>query len=253
VKYTQRGTITVSCRAFNEPEGLRNSKQIAVEIIVGDTGCGIPVNKLESIFREFEQVESAQPKTSTTPGLGLGLAVVARSVEQLGGQLRVDSEVDQGSRFSFLIPFTIWDGSGRNLVGQGGYRRTGAPASHPSPSSSLGTDMSIEHEREVPDDRSVSPLPGQSVIDNVNLTPESQMVPPPEVVGAEVKAVDVKLRPRPSLRRRGTVHLEDRSPGQGSETKLRILSVEVRYTSNTEVLRRMLDKLCTFRTTTSIV
>jgi hypothetical protein len=37
--------------------------------------------------------------------IGLGLAVVARIVEQLGGQLRVDSKVNEGSRFSFLIPF----------------------------------------------------------------------------------------------------------------------------------------------------
>jgi len=236
VKYTQRGTITVSCRAFNEPEGLKNSKQIAVEIIVGDTGCGIPSCKLESIFREFEQVELAQPKTSTAPGLGLGLAVVARSVEQLGGQLRVDSKVDQGSRFSFLIPFTVWDGCGRH-VGQGGYRRTGASVSHPSPpSSSLGADISIEHEHEhdVPDGRSVPPLQGQDVIDNVLVTPDSQMAPPPEAFGVEVKAVDdIKLMLRPSLRRRGSVHPEDRSPVWGIETKLRILSVEVRYTANT--------------------
>jgi Histidine kinase-, DNA gyrase B-, and HSP90-like ATPase len=235
VKYTQRGTITVSCRAFNEPEGLRNLTQIAVEIIVGDTGSGIPASKLENIFREFEQVESAQPKTSTVPGLGLGLAVVARSVEQLGGQLRVDSKVDQGSRFSFLIPFTVWDGCGRYLAGQqGGYGRTGASVSHPSPpSSSLGAGMSMEHERGVPDDRSVSPLPGQGVIDNVPVTPDSQMALPPEAVEAKVKAVDIALRPRPSLRRRGTAHPEDRSLVRGSETKLRILSVEVRYTANT--------------------
>src|ERR1700733_9220758 len=38
---------------------------------------------------------------------GLGLAVVARIVEQLGGQLRVESEVDEGSRFSFLIPLAL--------------------------------------------------------------------------------------------------------------------------------------------------
>lgn len=38
---------------------------------------------------------------------GLGLAVVARIVEQLGGQLRVDSQVNTGSRFSFLIPFAL--------------------------------------------------------------------------------------------------------------------------------------------------
>lgn len=128
VKYTEKGGITITCRAFEEPIGLRNADSIAVEIVVQDTGCGIAANKLESIFREFEQVDSALPKTGNTPGLGtsvelflarseltfflscatgLGLAVVARVVEQLGGQLRVDSKVDEGSRFSFLLPFPL--------------------------------------------------------------------------------------------------------------------------------------------------
>ncbi|KAI0373858.1 hypothetical protein BV20DRAFT_988964 [Pilatotrama ljubarskyi] len=104
LKYTTKGSISVLCRAFEEPTGLRDSGDLAVEIVVADTGCGIPSDKLESIFREFEQVETA-PRTHS-PGLGLGLAVVARIVEQLGGQLRVDSALGQGSRFSFLLPLT---------------------------------------------------------------------------------------------------------------------------------------------------
>jgi CheY-like chemotaxis protein len=106
VKYTTQGKVTVECKAFGEPEGLRREGSTAVEIVVADTGCGISCTKLESIFREFEQVESAAPRT-TSPGLGLGLAVVARIVEQLGGQLRVESKVNEGSRFLFLIPFTV--------------------------------------------------------------------------------------------------------------------------------------------------
>lgn len=106
VKYSTQGKITVECKAFKEPEGLRRKGSTAVEIVVTDTGCGISPAKLESIFREFEQVESAAPRTAT-PGLGLGLAVVARIVEQLGGQLRVESRVGEGSRFSFLIPFSV--------------------------------------------------------------------------------------------------------------------------------------------------
>jgi uncharacterized Zn-binding protein involved in type VI secretion len=106
VKYTTRGKVIVECKAFEEPEGLRREGSTAVEIIVADTGCGISPAKLESIFREFEQVELAAPRTAT-PGLGLGLAVVARIVEQLGGQLRVESKVNEGSRFSFLIPFAV--------------------------------------------------------------------------------------------------------------------------------------------------
>ncbi|TCD62103.1 Light-sensor Protein kinase [Steccherinum ochraceum] len=110
VKYTESGKVSIECRAFDEPAGLRDTGGLAVEIVVADTGCGIPSDKLESMFREFEQVEMEQsppPPSQTQPeGLGLGLAVVARIVEQLGGQLRVDSKVGQGSRFSFLIPFS---------------------------------------------------------------------------------------------------------------------------------------------------
>ncbi|KAF9561324.1 hypothetical protein CPC08DRAFT_635599 [Agrocybe pediades] len=107
LKYTTSGSITVACRTFEEPEGLRSMNQTAVEICVSDTGCGIPPGKLESIFREFEQVESSDSRPSDDPGVGLGLAVVARIVEQLGGQLRVDSTVNTGSAFSFLIPLSL--------------------------------------------------------------------------------------------------------------------------------------------------
>jgi len=70
VKYTMEGSITVRCHTFGEPEGLRGPKSTAVEIVVADTGCGIASDKLESIFREFEQVESSEPKTSGVAGLG---------------------------------------------------------------------------------------------------------------------------------------------------------------------------------------
>ncbi|KAF9013357.1 hypothetical protein BDQ17DRAFT_1386916 [Cyathus striatus] len=107
LKYTTSGSIKVSCKPFEEPEGLRSSNQTVVEIVVADSGCGIAQEKLDSIFREFEQVESSEPRSTTDAGVGLGLAVVARIIEQLGGQLRVDSKVDEGSRFSFLIPLSL--------------------------------------------------------------------------------------------------------------------------------------------------
>lgn len=123
VKYTEEGTITVQCTTYDEPEGLRGENQMVIQIVVADTGCGIEGSKLESIFREFEQVESADAKGSDqVSGVGLGLAVVARIVEQLGGQLRVDSVVGEGSRFSFLLPLSlcqkpISDESGNSSAG----------------------------------------------------------------------------------------------------------------------------------------
>ncbi|KAJ7163265.1 hypothetical protein C8R46DRAFT_1177450 [Mycena filopes] len=107
LKYTSEGSITVGCTTFGEPEGLRSPSQTAVEIVVADTGCGISAERLGSIFREFEQVESMESKPTAGGGVGLGLAVVARIVEQLGGQLRVESKVGEGSRFSFLIPLAL--------------------------------------------------------------------------------------------------------------------------------------------------
>lgn len=70
MKYTMNGSITVSCATFGEPEGLRGPAQTAVEIVVADSGCGIPPDKLENIFREFEQVESSGPKNSSDSGVG---------------------------------------------------------------------------------------------------------------------------------------------------------------------------------------
>ncbi|CAA7261458.1 unnamed protein product [Cyclocybe aegerita] len=117
LKYTTSGSITVCCTTFGEPEGLRSTNQVAIEIIVADSGCGIAPEKLESIFREFEQVESSETRSNAIAGVGLGLAVVARIVEQLGGQLRVDSKLGEGSRFSFLIPLALSAGAASPLTG----------------------------------------------------------------------------------------------------------------------------------------
>lgn len=111
--------------SINMPEGCDTE----IELSISDTGSGIPRDKLEAIFREFEQVEAVvttsdeagarhndsnfgflgaegnQPDVSqNTSGLGVGLAVVARIIRNLNGQLRVDSTVGVGSRFVYLIP-----------------------------------------------------------------------------------------------------------------------------------------------------
>lgn len=79
---------------------------VDVEIIVSDSGRGIPREKLEAMFMTFEQADT-EPSQPT--GIGLGLAVVARIVEQLGGQLRAESEVDVGTRFYFSLLMAKFD------------------------------------------------------------------------------------------------------------------------------------------------
>ena len=103
VKYTDKGSIEVYCGVQNSGE---TSNQVAlpgylpIEIVVSDTGCGIPTGKLEAMFITLEGAEEMRAEGT---GLGLGLAVVARIVEQLSGQLRAESEVGVGTRFFFTL------------------------------------------------------------------------------------------------------------------------------------------------------
>ncbi|KAJ7043874.1 hypothetical protein C8F04DRAFT_1070714 [Mycena alexandri] len=115
LKYTSEGTITVGCTTLADPEGARGLNETVIEIVVADTGCGIDAESLGSMFREFEEVETMELKPISRSDAGLGLAVVVRIVEQLGGQLRVESKVDEGSRFTFLIPLAL-SGDGKELV-----------------------------------------------------------------------------------------------------------------------------------------
>lgn len=67
-----------------------------VRIAVRDTGCGIPAERLRAIFEDFE--------TTKRRGLGLGLAISRKIVEQLDGRISVESEVGKGSRFVVEFP-----------------------------------------------------------------------------------------------------------------------------------------------------
>ena len=109
VKYTERGFIEVYC-GLQRSEGtqeLIRSGYLPIEIIISDTGCGIPTDKLEAMFVTLERADELK---SESTGLGLGLAVVARIVEQFAGQLRAESEVGVGTRFFFTLQMLIGEG-----------------------------------------------------------------------------------------------------------------------------------------------
>lgn len=93
----------------------------AVEMMVLDTGAGMSKSKLEAIFHELEQVstddnyyQEEDPTTAHAPekkrALGLGLALVARIVHNMQGQLGVKSEEGKGSRFKVLLQFKLPEG-----------------------------------------------------------------------------------------------------------------------------------------------
>ena len=72
---------------------------------VADTGIGIPPDKLQSIFASFTQVDSST--TRKYGGSGLGLAIAQRLVTMMGGQISLQSVVNQGSKFSFTVSFDL--------------------------------------------------------------------------------------------------------------------------------------------------
>ncbi len=67
-----------------------------VQLRVSDTGCGIPPDRMQAIFEDFV--------TTKRRGLGLGLAISRKIVEQLGGTITVESTVGEGSRFTLTFP-----------------------------------------------------------------------------------------------------------------------------------------------------
>jgi signal transduction histidine kinase/FixJ family two-component response regulator/HPt (histidine-containing phosphotransfer) domain-containing protein len=98
VKFTTKGKISVSSRLVKQ-----NSESVTIEFAVTDTGIGIPKNKIEKIFENFQQATSGTARLYG--GTGLGLAIVKNLVEAQHGTILVKSKVGEGSTFSFQLSF----------------------------------------------------------------------------------------------------------------------------------------------------
>jgi PAS domain S-box-containing protein len=98
VKFTSHGKITVGVRKLTE-----DNENITIEFSVADTGIGIETKKIDKIFENFQQAHSQTSRIFG--GTGLGLAIVKQLVEAQGGSIQVESEVDKGSTFSFVLAF----------------------------------------------------------------------------------------------------------------------------------------------------
>ena len=97
LKFTPAGgRITIS--ASREPGAPRPLAQI----VVADTGIGIPADQIAKIFNRFHQVDGST--TRRFGGVGLGLAIVKSILEAHGTAIRVESEAGKGTRFRFMLP-----------------------------------------------------------------------------------------------------------------------------------------------------
>jgi PAS domain S-box-containing protein len=115
VKFTEVGKV-----ALRVTPDAESSVAGALRFTISDTGIGIPDEKLGAVFERFTQADSST--TRRYGGSGLGLTISKRLVELMGGCIRVESSVGNGSVFSFAVPLELWSGSTRRAavpVGKG--------------------------------------------------------------------------------------------------------------------------------------
>lgn len=96
IKFTETGGVRVFVDAKINALG-----EVELHCSVRDTGIGIPPDKLESIFKPFEQADSTI--TRNFGGTGLGLSITRRLVELMKGQIWLESKVNEGSSFHFTV------------------------------------------------------------------------------------------------------------------------------------------------------
>ncbi|UZR94731.1 ATP-binding protein [Chondrinema litorale] len=98
IKFTQMGFIAIGNKIIKEDE-----HEIQIRFYVKDTGIGISKENFNKIFQNFTQEKS--DTTRLYGGTGLGLSICKSLVEMQGGKMDLESEVGQGSTFSFELSF----------------------------------------------------------------------------------------------------------------------------------------------------
>jgi len=105
IKFTSTGSISVDFNKLSEETPLMRKDldpSNAISIEVKDTGVGIPSDKKEAIFEAFQQVDGSTSRKYG--GTGLGLSISKELAFMLGGEIHLESAIDQGSIFTIIIP-----------------------------------------------------------------------------------------------------------------------------------------------------
>ncbi|MCK4344737.1 MAG: response regulator [Bacteroidales bacterium] len=110
LKYTESGFIEIGYSILSakhpEKKGKTGEALSFIRFYVKDTGIGIPEDHIDYIFDRFIKVED---KTKLYGGAGLGLTITKNLVNMMGGEIWVESVVNQGSTFYFTLPFEASD------------------------------------------------------------------------------------------------------------------------------------------------
>ena len=104
-KFTEKGGVTLSASWNKEADDSGN-----LQIVVSDSGIGIPADQHELIFSAFEQVSGQDHEKYG--GTGLGLAICLRIIQMMKGKIHLESEEGQGSKFIIDLPDVLLGESG---------------------------------------------------------------------------------------------------------------------------------------------
>lgn len=111
VKFTEAGHVLIRVTGVPPAPG----EPAVIHVSIEDTGIGIPPDKLNHIFGEFNQVDDAQNRKFE--GTGLGLAISQKLVHLMGGEIWVESEPGQGSTFGFSMSLPVAEAdASRDLI-----------------------------------------------------------------------------------------------------------------------------------------
>lgn len=100
VKFTQKGKVSLTVEAGTPEGGVTQ-----VKFKIQDTGIGIPKSELNNIFAMYYQVDHPDHQTAT--GTGIGLAICKKMIDMMGGTIKVNSVLGEGTCFSVELPLKI--------------------------------------------------------------------------------------------------------------------------------------------------
>ncbi|MDI9245304.1 ATP-binding protein [Marinobacter sp. CHS3-4] len=100
IKFTNDGSIKVNATWINLEDNCA-----LLNCSVKDSGRGIPDDRLQDVFNSFEQIDTTDSRQYG--GTGMGLSLVQRLVELMGGHVKVETDLGVGSVFRFELPFEL--------------------------------------------------------------------------------------------------------------------------------------------------
>ncbi len=101
IKFTETGYVKVIVQLAKKI----NKKNVIVAIIVEDTGIGIPEFQQNILFEKFNKGEASNK--GTYKGIGLGLRIVKKLIQELNGEIEVTSQLNAGTKFACILPFKL--------------------------------------------------------------------------------------------------------------------------------------------------